>query len=101
MAIDLTILPKAQLARRIAEELGETDPEMLSRIRRIVLQHGNRYAVRLLLRTRKIEADGGWFTTKKKIFVSRQSPVEVFFNLHENYQHTGQSNSVRAAPFAS
>lgn len=86
MAIDLTLLPKTQLARRIADELGDPDPAQRSQIRQIVLQHGKRYAVKLLLRTQKIEADGGWSTKTSEDSRNRCLPSEIFLRLHKIYQ---------------
>lgn len=88
MAIDLTLLPKTQLARRIADELGDPDPSQRSQIRQIVLQHGKRYAVKLLLRTQKIEADGGWITKMGDDTSNRCLPSEIFLRLHQIYQRS-------------
>lgn len=95
MAIDLTLLPKMQLARRIADELGDPDPAQRSQIRKIVLQHGNRYAVKLLLRTQKIEADGGWVTPNASDAPTRCLPSEVYIRLHQIYQRPILSNKLK------
>ncbi len=86
MAIDLTLLPKTQLARRIADELGDPAPAQRVQIRQIVLQHGKRYAVKLLLRTQKIEASGGWVTSSATDSLTRCLPSEVYIRLHKIYQ---------------
>ena len=86
MAINLKKLPRTQLARRLADMLSATDPPSLLRVKQIVLQHGNRYAVRLLLRTQKIEAEGGWASPGKWRAKRCLRPVDIFFRLHEIYQ---------------
>jgi hypothetical protein len=75
MAIDLKELPRTQLARRVAEMLGAKDPPSLLRVRQIVLQHGNRYAVRLLLRTQKITAEGGWTLPRKRAAIDVKKKI--------------------------
>ncbi len=79
MAVDLATLPKTQLARRIAEELGAVHPLPRHQIRQIVLSCSKRYAVKLLRRTQAIEAQGGW---------DQCSPSEVYLRLHQCYQQT-------------
>lgn len=88
MAIDLTQLSKTQLARRIAEQLGESHPDTLNRIRQIVLSHGKRYAVKLLLRTQQIEAKGGWAILQENASPARCSPSRVYLKLHQVYQRS-------------
>ena len=84
--MDLTLLSKTLLARRIADELGDADPMKRTQIRQIVLQHGKRYAVKLLHRTQKIEANGGWVALSGHNDSDRRSPSEVFLRLHQLYQ---------------
>ena len=96
MAIDLTLLPKTQLARRIADELGDPAPAQRAQIRQIVLQHGKRYAVKLLLRTQKIEADGGWVITGASDSATRCLPSEVYLRLHQIYQRPIMSNDLNS-----
>lgn len=96
MAIDLTLLPKTQLARRIADELGDPDPARRSQIRQIVLQHGKRYAVKLLIRTQKIEADGGWVTPNTSDAQTRCLPSEVYIRLHQIYQRPAISDDLQS-----
>lgn len=97
MAIDLMQLSKTQLARRIAEQLGETQPDMLNRIRQIVLSHGKPYAVKLLLRTQQIEAQGGWAILKEacqaEASPERRRPSSVYLKLHQVYQRSRKKNS--------
>lgn len=95
MAIDLTQLPKTQLARRIAEQLGETHPDPLSKIRHIVMSHGKRYAVKLLTRTQQIEADGGWVIIEENTLPSRRSPTSVYLKLHQVYQRSSQKRGAQ------
>lgn len=96
MAIDLTLLPKTQLARRIADELGDPDPAQRAQIRQIVLQHGKRYAVKLLLRTQKIEASGGWVTSNATDSLTRCLPGEVYIRLHQIYQRPAIESDLNA-----
>ncbi|MBS1808600.1 MAG: hypothetical protein JST84_10455 [Acidobacteria bacterium] len=84
--MDLTLLSKTLLARRIADELGDSDPLKRTQIRQIVLRHGKRYAVKLLHRTQKIEANGGWVALSSQDTSDRCSPSEVFLRLHQHYQ---------------
>lgn len=96
MAIDLIQLSKTQLARRIAEQLGETHPDLLNRIRQIVLGHGKRYAVKLLLRTQRIEAEGGWVMLNGNSSPARRSPSSVYLKLHQVYQRSSKKGTTQA-----
>lgn len=96
MAIDLTQLSKTQLARRIAEQLGETHPDPLNRIRQIVMCHGKRYAVKLLLRTKQIEATGGWVILQKDASPARYAPSSVYLKLHQVYQRSHKKRIIKS-----
>jgi hypothetical protein len=84
-----------QLTAQIAEALGETEPQPLEQIRRIIKVMGADFAQELLRETEAIEAEGGLFLEREN---RRRTPGGVFFFLARNRMTKPQRGKVFANP---
>ncbi|MCC6558042.1 MAG: hypothetical protein IT372_34275 [Polyangiaceae bacterium] len=92
-----------ELARALSDELGETDPEAVLRLRRLVRGLGWPACERALLDTREIEVNGGLWSVQER---KRRTPGGVFFALMKSRSGVArailstQSAAQRRPPFA-
>jgi hypothetical protein len=87
-----------QLVKQIAEALGETEPQPVEQIRRIVKLMGTDFASDLLRETQAVEAAGGLFLEREN---RRRTPGGVFFHLARNRMTKQQRGKVFANPIIS
>ncbi|HEY0737361.1 MAG TPA: phosphorylated adapter RNA export RNA-binding domain-containing protein [Herpetosiphonaceae bacterium] len=84
-----------QLTAQIAEALGETEPQPLEQIRRIIKVMGADFAEELLRETETVEAEGGLFLEREN---RRRTPGGVFFFLARGRMTKPQRGKVFANP---
>lgn len=87
-----------QRVTEIAEALGETEPQPLEQIRRIIKVMGADFAEELLRETQTVEAEGGMFLEREN---RRRTPGGVFFFLARNRMTKPQRGKVFANPISS
>jgi hypothetical protein len=87
-----------QRVAQIAEALGETEPQPLQQIRRLVKVMGAEFAQELLRETQAVEAGGGLFLEREN---RRRTPGGVFFHLARNRMTKQQRGKVFANPVTS
>lgn len=87
-----------QLVMEIAEALGETEPQPLEQIRRLIRIMGAVFAQELLRETQAVEAAGGLFLEREN---RRRTPGGVFFHLACNRMTKPQRGKVFANPIPS
>jgi hypothetical protein len=87
-----------QLVKQIAGALGETEPQPVEQIRRIVKLMGADFAASLLREVQTIEATGGLFLEREN---RRRTPGGVFFHLARNRMNKQQRGKVFANPIRS
>lgn len=88
-------LATRQLVAQIAEALGETEPQPLHQIRRLIRVMGADFAQELLRETQAVEAQGGLFLEREN---RRRTPGGVFFHLARNHMTKQQRGKVFANP---
>jgi hypothetical protein len=84
-----------QLVAQIAEALGETEPQPLDQIRRIVKVMGADFAFELLRATQAVEAQGGLFLEREN---RRRTPGGVFFYLGYDRMNKQQRGKIFGGP---
>jgi hypothetical protein len=90
--------PTRQLVAQIAEALGETEPQPLEQIRRLIKIMGTDFALDLLRETQAVEAAGGLFLEREN---RRRTPGGVFFFLARNRMTKPQRGKVFGGPVTS
>lgn len=87
-----------QLVAQLAEALGETEPQPLHQIRRLIKVMGADFAQDLLGETQAVEAAGGLFLECEQ---RRRTPGGVFFHLARNRMTKPQRGKVFGGPVTS
>lgn len=87
-----------QIVAHIAEVLGETEPQPLHQLRRLLKVMGADFAQELLRETQAVEAAGGLFLHREN---RRRTPGGVFFHLARNRMTKHQRGKVFANPIPS